>query len=140
MVGRGPTGAGVLVLSILVVLAAESCRAQKGWCHTVDNREGGRVEGGGGGGWWKPSDHHGRMRPCWFYLKENADAAVLPCVFLSPPHSPGDNGATDAVRAVVRRARTYLTWPCVRGDPLALPPLAAAAAAARLFSTKDGCS
>lgn len=32
MVGRGPTGAGLpLVLPILVVLAARSCRAQKGW-------------------------------------------------------------------------------------------------------------
>lgn len=30
MVGRGPTGAGVLVLSILIVLTAEGCRAQKG--------------------------------------------------------------------------------------------------------------
>lgn len=34
MVGRGPTGAGVLVLPILVILAARSCRAQKGWWHT----------------------------------------------------------------------------------------------------------
>lgn len=32
MVGRGPTGAGLpLVLPILIVLAAPSCRAQKGW-------------------------------------------------------------------------------------------------------------
>lgn len=32
MVGRGPTGAGLpLVLPILIVLAARSCRAQKGW-------------------------------------------------------------------------------------------------------------
>ncbi|KAG7220982.1 hypothetical protein INR49_010231 [Caranx melampygus] len=30
MVGRGPTGAGVLVLSILIILTTESCRAQKG--------------------------------------------------------------------------------------------------------------
>ncbi|KAF3694673.1 Discoidin, CUB and LCCL domain-containing protein 2 [Channa argus] len=30
MVGRGPTGVGVLVLSILIILTAESCRAQKG--------------------------------------------------------------------------------------------------------------
>uniref|UniRef100_A0A3Q3N068 Discoidin, CUB and LCCL domain containing 2 n=1 Tax=Mastacembelus armatus TaxID=205130 RepID=A0A3Q3N068_9TELE len=30
MVGRGPTGAGVLVLSILVILTTESCGAQKG--------------------------------------------------------------------------------------------------------------
>ncbi|KAK2840010.1 hypothetical protein Q5P01_013750 [Channa striata] len=30
MVGRGPTGAGVLVLSILITLTTESCRAQKG--------------------------------------------------------------------------------------------------------------
>ncbi|XP_041806275.1 discoidin, CUB and LCCL domain-containing protein 2 [Chelmon rostratus] len=30
MVGRGPTGAGVLVLSILIILTAEGCRAQKG--------------------------------------------------------------------------------------------------------------
>lgn len=35
MVGRGPTGAGVLVLSILIILTTESCRAQKGWCHTA---------------------------------------------------------------------------------------------------------
>lgn len=32
MVGRGRTGAGVLVLSILIILTAEDCRAQKGWC------------------------------------------------------------------------------------------------------------
>ncbi|XP_078118367.1 discoidin, CUB and LCCL domain-containing protein 2 [Sander vitreus] len=30
MVGRGPTGAGVLVLSILIILTTEGCRAQKG--------------------------------------------------------------------------------------------------------------
>ncbi|XP_067460066.1 discoidin, CUB and LCCL domain-containing protein 2 isoform X2 [Thunnus thynnus] len=30
MVGRGPTGAGVLVLSILIILTKEGCRAQKG--------------------------------------------------------------------------------------------------------------
>ncbi|XP_054887429.1 discoidin, CUB and LCCL domain-containing protein 2 [Poeciliopsis prolifica] len=30
MVGRGPTGAGVLVLSVLIVLTAEGCRGQKG--------------------------------------------------------------------------------------------------------------
>ncbi|XP_026232986.1 discoidin, CUB and LCCL domain-containing protein 2 [Anabas testudineus] len=30
MVGRGPTGAGVFVLSILIILTAEDCRAQKG--------------------------------------------------------------------------------------------------------------
>ncbi|KAM4730766.1 discoidin, CUB and LCCL domain-containing protein 2 [Anableps anableps] len=30
MVGRGPTGAGVLVLSLLIVLTAEGCRGQKG--------------------------------------------------------------------------------------------------------------
>ncbi|CAG5865793.1 unnamed protein product [Menidia menidia] len=30
MVGRGPTGAGVLVLSILIILTEEGCRAQKG--------------------------------------------------------------------------------------------------------------
>ncbi|KAM3607818.1 uncharacterized protein V6R79_014463 [Siganus canaliculatus] len=30
MVGRGPTGAGVLVLSILIILTTECCRAQKG--------------------------------------------------------------------------------------------------------------
>ncbi|XP_054470998.1 discoidin, CUB and LCCL domain-containing protein 2 isoform X2 [Anoplopoma fimbria] len=30
MVGREPTGAGVLVLSILIILTAEGCRAQKG--------------------------------------------------------------------------------------------------------------
>ncbi|XP_030614644.1 discoidin, CUB and LCCL domain-containing protein 2 isoform X1 [Archocentrus centrarchus] len=30
MVGRGATGAGVLVLSILIILTTESCRAQKG--------------------------------------------------------------------------------------------------------------
>ncbi|XP_041858570.1 discoidin, CUB and LCCL domain-containing protein 2 isoform X2 [Melanotaenia boesemani] len=30
MVGRGPTGAELLVLSILIILTAESCRAQKG--------------------------------------------------------------------------------------------------------------
>uniref|UniRef100_A0A1A8HVF0 Discoidin, CUB and LCCL domain containing 2 n=1 Tax=Nothobranchius kuhntae TaxID=321403 RepID=A0A1A8HVF0_NOTKU len=30
MVGWGPTGAGVLVLSILIILTTESCRAQKG--------------------------------------------------------------------------------------------------------------
>ncbi|XP_041662528.1 discoidin, CUB and LCCL domain-containing protein 2 [Cheilinus undulatus] len=30
MVGRGPTGAGVLVLSILIILTTEDCRAQKG--------------------------------------------------------------------------------------------------------------
>ncbi|XP_013886005.1 discoidin, CUB and LCCL domain-containing protein 2 isoform X2 [Austrofundulus limnaeus] len=30
MVGRGPTGAGVLVLSLLIILTTESCRAQKG--------------------------------------------------------------------------------------------------------------
>lgn len=35
MVGRGPTGAGVLVLSILIILTTESCRAQKGWWHTA---------------------------------------------------------------------------------------------------------
>uniref|UniRef100_A0A3B4XHQ3 Discoidin, CUB and LCCL domain containing 2 n=1 Tax=Seriola lalandi dorsalis TaxID=1841481 RepID=A0A3B4XHQ3_SERLL len=32
MVGRGPTGAGVLVLSILIILTTESCRAQKDGC------------------------------------------------------------------------------------------------------------
>lgn len=30
MVGRGPTGAGVLVLSIVIILTTEGCRAQKG--------------------------------------------------------------------------------------------------------------
>nr|XP_020465153.1 discoidin, CUB and LCCL domain-containing protein 2 [Monopterus albus] len=30
MVGRGPTGAGVLILSILIILTSEGCRAQKG--------------------------------------------------------------------------------------------------------------
>lgn len=35
MVGRGPTGAGVLVLPILIILTAESCRAQKGWWYTA---------------------------------------------------------------------------------------------------------
>uniref|UniRef100_UPI0037E93BC0 discoidin, CUB and LCCL domain-containing protein 2 n=1 Tax=Semicossyphus pulcher TaxID=241346 RepID=UPI0037E93BC0 len=30
MVGRGPTGAGVLVLSTLIILTAKGCRAQKG--------------------------------------------------------------------------------------------------------------
>ncbi|TNN04384.1 hypothetical protein fugu_001413 [Takifugu bimaculatus] len=30
MVGRGPTGAGALFLSILIILTAEGCRAQKG--------------------------------------------------------------------------------------------------------------
>lgn len=35
MVGRGPTGAGGLVLSILVILTTEGCRAQKGWCLTA---------------------------------------------------------------------------------------------------------
>lgn len=30
MVGRGPTGAGVLVLSTLIILTTEGCRAQKG--------------------------------------------------------------------------------------------------------------
>ncbi|XP_045909714.1 discoidin, CUB and LCCL domain-containing protein 2 isoform X2 [Micropterus dolomieu] len=30
MVGRGPTGAGVLVLSILIILTTKGCRAQKG--------------------------------------------------------------------------------------------------------------
>ncbi|KAM7407147.1 hypothetical protein PAMA_003061 [Pampus argenteus] len=30
MVGRGPTGAGVLVLSVLIILTTEGCRAQKG--------------------------------------------------------------------------------------------------------------
>lgn len=41
MVGRGPTGAEVLVLSILVILTTESCRAQKGWCHTAAVTPGG---------------------------------------------------------------------------------------------------
>lgn len=41
MVGRGPTGAGVLVLSILIILTAESCRAQKGWWHTAAVTTGG---------------------------------------------------------------------------------------------------
>lgn len=41
MVGRGPTGAGVLVLSVLIVLTAEGCRGQKGWCHTAAVMTGG---------------------------------------------------------------------------------------------------
>ncbi|KAI3356390.1 hypothetical protein L3Q82_017617 [Scortum barcoo] len=32
MGGRGAPGAGVLVLSVLIGLTAEGCRAQKGWC------------------------------------------------------------------------------------------------------------
>ncbi|MEQ2178801.1 hypothetical protein GOODEAATRI_017927 [Goodea atripinnis] len=42
MVGRGPTGARVLVLSVLIVLTAEGCRGQKGWCHTSATITGGR--------------------------------------------------------------------------------------------------
>lgn len=41
MVGRGPTGAGVLVLSILIILTTEGCRAQKGWCLTAAVTTGG---------------------------------------------------------------------------------------------------
>lgn len=35
MVGRGPTGAGVLVLSILIILTTESCGGQKGLYHSA---------------------------------------------------------------------------------------------------------
>lgn len=41
MVGRGPTGARVLVLSILIILTTKGCRAQKGWCHTAAVTTGG---------------------------------------------------------------------------------------------------
>lgn len=54
MVGRGPTGAGVLVLSILIILTAEGCRAQKGWCHTAAVTTGGAER------------NRSDMRPCWF--------------------------------------------------------------------------
>lgn len=45
MVGRGATGARLpLVLPILVVLAARSCRAQKGWWQMAEITEQNRTE------------------------------------------------------------------------------------------------
>lgn len=41
MVGRGPTGAGALFLSILIILTADGCRAQKGWWHGCRDTWGG---------------------------------------------------------------------------------------------------
>lgn len=54
MVGRGPTGAGVLVLSILIILTTEGCRAQKGWWHTAAATTGGT------------ECNRSDMRPCCF--------------------------------------------------------------------------
>lgn len=59
MVGRGPTGAGVLVLSILIILTTESCRAQKGWWHTAAVTTAGAER------------NRSDMRPCWFLKCEH---------------------------------------------------------------------
>lgn len=95
MVGRGPTGAGVLVLSILIVLTTESCRAQKGWWHTAAVTTAGAE--------WNRSD----MRPCCFLKCEHKAFEGLE---MSSRHV-----------VIVRRSYyTHLTWPCVRGVPLGL--------------------
>ena len=67
MVGRGPTGAGVLVLSILINLTTEGCRAQKGWWHTAAATTGGAECGCGGD-----------VRPCW---SKSVNAEVVDVFF-----------------------------------------------------------
>lgn len=67
MVGRGPTGAGVLVLSILINLTTEGCRAQKGWWHTAEATTGGAECGCGGD-----------VRPCW---SKSVNAEVVDVFF-----------------------------------------------------------
>lgn len=76
MVGRGPTGAGVLVLSILINLTTEGCRAQKGWWHTAEATTGGAECGCGGD-----------VRPCW---SKSVNAEVVDVFFfLEISHGDG---------------------------------------------------